>query len=81
MTKIHQVTVSDRNELAFYLASGLQPEFVNNNGKVYGVFQLTPEFHEAQSAYMQNAPIQVQSFVTASKLITAIIKDHKGVQA
>jgi len=81
MTKIQQITISDRNALAFYIACGHQCEFISNNGRVEGTFQLTPEFKESQSSFMQNRPVPVQSFIAASKLVASMIWQNRKVNA
>jgi len=74
---IDQVTISDRNSLAYFIALGHQCEFIRNNGRIEGVFQLTPEFQESQTQFMQNAAIPVQSFIAASRLLSDMIRRNK----
>ncbi|MBM9614768.1 hypothetical protein JWJ90_10780 [Desulfobulbus rhabdoformis] len=68
-----KITVSDRNALAFYLANGQKCQFVNNRGRVEGVFQNTPAFERVQADYVLNAPVKVQSFIAASRMVSEMI--------
>ena len=71
---IEKITVVDRNALAFFLVNGQPCQFVNNAGRLEGVFDNNPDFKRIQNDYMLNAPIRVQSFIAASKLISQMIQ-------
>lgn len=77
MNTIEKITVSDRNALAFFLVNGQRCQFVNNSGRLEGVFDNTQDFQRLQSEFMLNAPIRVQSFIAAAKLISQMIQRNR----
>lgn len=75
------LTIRDRNLIAFLLVAGLQADFIprSDNG-LDADFQLSPELDNACKAYMSNCSIPVQSFISACRLISDRIRDHRNRQ-
>lgn len=72
-----EFVVADRNTLAFLIASGHLCHFVINSGRLEGLFQSTPEFQQAQNAFVLNSAMPVQNFIAASKLVSEMIRRGK----
>lgn len=75
---IEKITVSDRNALAFFLVNGQPCQFVNNAGRLEGVFDNTQDFQRIQTEYLNNGQVRIQSFVAASKLISSMILKNRN---
>lgn len=73
-----KINISDRSKAAYLVAHGFIVSFVNRpGGQLDFSFSWTPEIEEAIRDYALNRQVQVQSFLTAQRMLSDAIRDHR----